>query len=79
MMYILYFHCVGVNLAWSMTSRILSTHVKLAASISITSIIFQFAYDRQFSHLWQGFHSDVIFVQLMACENILARVVFPTP
>jgi len=74
----LYLVFVGENLAFSIISLILSTQVKLAASISTISINFSSKKSVHTSHFKQGFHffGDM---QLTAFANILAVEVFHVP
>ena len=66
---------------FSIISLTSSTPVLLAASNSITSILFSLSIEVQFSQLSQGSISlsFEIFRQFTILEIILAIVVFPTP
>ena len=78
-MYILYFPKFGGYLAFSRNSRILSTPVLDAPSISIISIEFPLMTPLQFSQTLQGSPSFDKLRQFTARARILAVVVLPTP
>ena len=78
MMYTLYFATAGGYLTFSRRSRISSTPLLEAASISITSMLFSFLSCKHTSHSPQGSPSTGC-RQLMARESTLAAVVLPVP
>ncbi|OQC28507.1 MAG: hypothetical protein BWX71_00791 [Deltaproteobacteria bacterium ADurb.Bin072] len=78
MMKVLYRATAGVYRAFSMRSRILSTWVWVAASISKTSTALDAVMSSQMGHTLQGVQ-DMPTAQLMARARMRATEVFPTP
>ena len=78
MIYILYFELNGARVTFSLSSRMLSTLLLDAPSISITSRLSPAVMARQFEHFPQGSKPSGL-RQLRALAKILAIEVFPHP